>query len=304
MTPAPVTKERAGGGSAGVDRYLVVGNPIAHSRSPEIHAAFARQTGQAVSYGRLLVPVDPPGAFAAAAGGFFADGGRGLNVTLPFKVDAFDYANRHSERALLAGAVNTLAAGDGGILGDNTDGPGLVADLQDRLGVTLAGRSVLLLGAGGAARGVVMPLLQAGVAMLTVANRSRARAEQLALAFNESPVLRGAGLPRVRAVAQEAAASADLIVNATSSSVLGGSLLLPPGLFSGCRLAYDCAYGPTPSDFMTQALRGGAAQVSDGLGMLVEQAAESFLVWRGVRPSTSPVYRMLRDLIAAPTDGA
>jgi shikimate dehydrogenase len=178
-----------------------------------------------------------------------------------------------------------------------------VWDLQQRLRLNLAGRSVLLLGAGGAARGVVMSLLHAGVATLTVANRTSARAEQLAAAFNESPMLRGAGLPRVKAIAQDAAGPADLIVNATSSSVLGGPLLLPAGVFTRCRLAYDCAYGASPSEFMAQALRGGAEQVSDGLGMLVEQAAESFFIWRGVRPSTAPVYQMLRSSISAPADG-
>jgi shikimate dehydrogenase len=295
--------DTADAGTAARDRYLVVGNPIAHSRSPEIHAAFARQTGQSICYERLLVPVDPPQAFAAAVAAFVDAGGRGLNVTLPFKVSAFDYASRHSERALLAGAVNTLAVQADGIFGDNTDGAGLVSDLQARLGIDLAGASVLLIGAGGAARGVVMSLLHAGVAALTVANRTPSRAEQLAAAFNESPVLRGSGLPRVRGIAQDAAAPADVIVNATSSSVLGSALVLPAGLFTGCRLAYDCAYGAEPTGFMSQALRGGAEQASDGLGMLVEQAAESFFIWRGVRPSTAPVYRILRASLAAPADG-
>jgi len=303
------SSEEAGGGAAGAapagpHRYLVVGNPIGHSRSPEIHAAFARQTGEAVSYERLLVPLEPPGSFAAAVDRFLAEGGRGLNVTLPFKVQAYEYAARHSERAALAGAVNTLAVRDDGIHGDNTDGPGLVSDLQERLGVRLAGRSMLLLGAGGAARGVVMPLLQAGVAELTLANRTAERAQMLAAMFNGSPVLREWGLPPVRGISQDMAKPADVIVNATSSSVLGGGLALPPGIFAGCRLAYDCAYGSRPTAFMEQALLGGAAQVSDGLGMLVEQAAESFFIWRGVRPVTEPVYRMLRASIAVPRTGS
>jgi shikimate dehydrogenase len=275
-------------------RYLVVGNPIAHSRSPEIHAAFARQTGEALSYERRLVPIEPAGSFAAAVDAFVAGGGRGLNVTLPFKVQAYEYAVRHSERAALAGAVNTLAVRADGVHGDNTDGPGLTTDLRDRLGIDLAGRSVLLLGAGGAARGVVMPLLQAGVAELTIANRTAPRAQALAAMFNASPLLRDLGLPQVGAVAQDAARPADVIVNATSSSTLGDALDLPSGLFGRCRLAYDCAYGTRPTAFMELAQRGGAAQVSDGLGMLVEQAAESFFIWRGVRPATEPVYRMLR----------
>jgi shikimate dehydrogenase len=287
-----------------VDRYLVIGNPIAHSRSPEIHAAFARQTGQAISYERLLVPLAPAGEFARAVDDFFARGGRGLNVTLPFKEQAFAHAKRHSERALLAGAVNTLAFDGGTIVGDNTDGPGLVADLRDRLGFDPGGRSVLLLGAGGAARGVVMSLLRAGVSALTVANRTPVRAQALAAQFNRSAAGRSAGLPRLRAVPLAAAEPADLIVNATSSGVLAGELALPSGLFAGCAVAYDCVYAERPTPFMLQAQAGGAARTADGLGMLVEQAAESFLIWRGVRPATEPVYRMLRDALDAQASGA
>jgi shikimate dehydrogenase len=286
------------------ERYLVVGNPIAHSRSPEIHAAFARQTGEAIAYERLLVPIEPPASFARAMSAFFAGGGRGANVTLPFKEQAFGFASRHSERAGLAEAVNTLVLLDGGVFGDNTDGPGLVADLQQRLGVALAGKRVLLLGAGGAARGVVMSLLQAGVAELAVANRTPARAEVLAGRFNQSAALRDGRLPPVKALAQEAATPADVIINATSSGVLDAPHLLPAGLFRDCLLAYDCAYGPRPTAFMEQAQRGGAAVVSDGLGMLVEQAAESFLIWRGVRPSTAPVYRDLRAAVSGAAAGA
>jgi shikimate dehydrogenase len=286
------------------DRYLVVGNPIAHSRSPEIHAAFARQTGQSISYERLLVAVSPADAFARAVDQFFAGGGRGLNVTLPFKEQAFAYAGRLSQRAQLGGAVNTLALDDGVVVGDNTDGPGLVSDLRARLGFDLAGKSVLLLGAGGAARGVVMSLLLAGVAALTVANRTPARAQVLADRFNGAPAVREAGLPPVRAVALPAAEPADLIVNTTSSGVVGGELALPPGLFRGCSLAYDCVYAARPTAFMAKAQDGGAARAADGLGMLVEQAAESFLIWRGVRPDTMPVYRMVRDAIGARVAGA
>lgn len=291
-------------GDPQVDRYLVVGNPIGHSRSPEIHAAFARQTGEPISYERLLVPIAPAGEFARAVDAFFESGGRGLNVTLPFKEQAFDYAARHSERARLAGAVNTLALVAGTVVGDNTDGPGLVTDLRDRLGFDPAGRSVLLLGAGGAARGVVMSLLQAGVASLTVANRTPARAQALADRFNASAAVHDAGLPAVRGVALDAAEPADLVVNATSSGVLAGALSLPPGLFRRCALAYDCVYGARPTAFMEQARAGGAVRTSDGLGMLVEQAAESFRIWRGVRPATAPVYRILRDGIGAQAAGA
>jgi shikimate dehydrogenase len=285
------------------DRYVVVGNPIAHSRSPEIHAAFARQTGQAISYERLLVAVTPAEAFPQALDAFFAGGGRGLNVTLPFKEQAFAYAGRLSERARHAGAVNTLALDGDIVFGDNTDGPGLVTDLRDRLGFELAGRSVLLLGAGGAARGVVMSLLLAGVASLTIANRTLSRAQVVADQFNGSAAVREAGLPPVKAMALSTAESADLVVNATSSGVVAGELALPAGLFRGCSLAYDCVYAARPTAFMARAESGGAARVADGLGMLVEQAAESFLIWRGVRPDTRPVYRMVRDAIGAQAAG-
>ncbi|MBA3479945.1 MAG: shikimate dehydrogenase, partial [Lautropia sp.] len=220
-------------------RYLVVGNPIAHSRSPEIHAAFARQTGAAIRYERLLVPTEPPDAFARAMDAFFAGGGRGANVTLPFKERAFAYVARRSEGAALAQAVNTLAVRDDGIHGDNTDGPGLVADLCGRLGLDLAGKSVLLLGAGGAARGVVGSLLQAGIAELSVVNRTRARADLLAARFNDAACARSAGLPRIQALDLAAVRPADLIVNATSSGLLNGTLVLPPTLFRHCLLAYD-----------------------------------------------------------------
>ncbi len=239
------------------DRYLVVGNPISHSRSPQIHARFASQTGQAISYERLLVAVEPADAFAEAVAAFIAAGGRGLNVTLPFKERAFALATRHTPRALLAGAVNTLSAAPDGLHGDNTDGPGLVIDLQQRLGVNLAGKTVLLLGAGGAARGVVMSLLQAGIAELIVANRTPARALALAAHFNGAAAVREAGLPPVRGLDQAAACPADVIVNATSSSTLGADLALPSGLFAGCGLAYDCAYGAGPTAFMAKAMDGG-----------------------------------------------
>jgi shikimate dehydrogenase len=284
---------------AAADRYLVVGNPIGHSRSPEIHAAFARETGQAMSYDRLLVPVEPPQAFERAVRDFAAAGGCGLNVTLPFKERAFACARSHGTTARLAGAVNTLSIRPEGLHGDNTDGPGLVTDLSARLGLDLRGRTVLLLGAGGAARGVVVSLLQAGVASLTVANRTPARAEALAAHFNGAASLREAGLPLVQAAGLADAPAAELIVNTTSSGVLAEGLALRPGLFRDCLLAYDCGYGPRESAFVTAALADGARRGADGLGMLVEQAAESFLIWRGVRPRTEPVYRMLRESLVA-----
>ena len=285
-------------GATAPHRYRVVGNPIAHSRSPEIHAAFARQTGERIVYDRELIPIDPPAAFDDAVRAFAAAGGRGLNVTLPFKERAFSLADRCSDRAQVAGAVNTLCLLPDGIAGDNTDGPGLVADLTGRLGFSLAGRSVTILGAGGAARGIVYSLLSAGAAALTVANRTVARADALATELNRHPAMAGR-LPRIAAAALLEAPPADLVINATSAGVLEGHLALAPALFRHCALAYDCLYSARPTTFMTEALAGRAAIVSDGLGMLVEQAAESFLLWRGVRPLTAPVYRLLRDAVSA-----
>jgi shikimate dehydrogenase len=214
-------------------RYLVVGNPIAHSRSPEIQAAFARETGEPVRYERMLVPVEPPEAFDRAVRDFAAAGGLGLNVTLPFKERAFALAASHGAAARLAGAVNTLSIRDDGIHGDNTDGAGQVSDLRHRLGIDLRGRTVLLLGAGGAARGVVTSLLEAGIASLAVANRTLARAEALAAHFNDAPALRDAGLPRVADTALEDAQCADLVVNTTTRGWTPEALALRTGLIRG-----------------------------------------------------------------------
>ncbi|MGE0799705.1 MAG: shikimate dehydrogenase [Lautropia sp.] len=295
------------------DRYRVVGNPIAHSRSPQIHAEFARQTGHPIEYDRELIPVEPPQAFDQSIRAFIAAGGRGCNVTLPFKTRAFALATRVADRARSAGAVNTLRFdGDGAIFGDNTDGAGLVADLTARLGFALAGRSVTVLGAGGAARGIVRPLLAAGVARLVVANRNAARAEALVAECRGAAggdsggvtsgepggVTSGAAPLPLAAAALADAPAADLVINTTSAGVVAAPLALPPALFSGCALAYDCSYAAQPTGFMRTAQAGGAAAVADGLGMLVEQAAESFLIWRGVRPDTEPVYRLLRAALS------
>lgn len=297
------------------DRYAVIGNPIAHSRSPQIHAAFASAAGEAIDYGRLLAPIEPPGAFEATVRAFFSGGGRGLNVTVPFKERAFRLAGRLTPRAAAAGAVNTLAWQDDVLLGDNTDGAGLVADIEDRLGLALAGRRVLLLGAGGAARGVVLPLVDAGVASLTIANRSVARAQGLVSAFARVAAVPLAAVDLAGLVASTAAPAApaatppatsaggfDVIVNATSSGLQSGGFVLAPRLFRGCLLALDMVYGAEPTPFMTQALDGGAGRVSDGLGMLVGQAAESYRLWRGTRPGTEAVYAMLRAALAAGVD--
>jgi shikimate dehydrogenase len=266
-----------------MDRYVVIGNPVAHSRSPDIHARFARETGEAIAYERLLVE---PGDFARAAREFFASGGCGANVTLPFKVDAFAFAQAHTPRAGQAGAVNTLALRGGAILGDNTDGAGLVRDLTSNLGLALAGKRILLLGAGGAARGVVGPLLALSPAALVIANRTPERAVELARAFAAAGPVSPAGL-------DEMGSGYDLVVNATSSSTHGERLALPAGVFAPGALAYDMAYG-VPAKAFLDAARAAGARASDGLGMLVEQAAESFFLWRGKRPGTAGVIAALR----------
>jgi shikimate dehydrogenase len=262
------------------DRYAVIGNPVTHSKSPWIHAQFARATGEDIEYGRIEAPVD---GFARAVEAFRAQGGRGLNVTLPFKGEAFRFCAATSARGAAAQAVNTLVLDRGRPWGDNTDGVGLVRDLGVNLKRKLAGAHILLMGAGGAAQGVIGPLAQAGAAAIVIANRTVPRAQALA-----------ARIPGAEACAYEALAgrSFDLVVNATSAG-LGGELPpLPAGLFRPGALAYEMVYGRV-TPFMAMA-RAAGAQVSDGLGMLVEQAAESFLVWRGVRPQTAGVLAALR----------
>ncbi|MCP5266263.1 MAG: shikimate dehydrogenase [Burkholderiaceae bacterium] len=275
---------------AGPDRYAVFGNPISHSRSPAIHRMFASQTGQAISYEKRLAPLD---GFAAAVDAYRLEGGRGCNVTVPFKLDAARYATALSQRARAAGAVNTLRFdADGGCYGDNTDGAGLVADLTQRLGLDLAGARVALLGAGGAARGVVLPLLDAGVESLLIVNRTAARALELASLAGDARVV-GAGLDAL------GEATASVVINATSAGLDGSALALPASLWDRVELAYDMVYGRKPTAFMCEATQRACPRVADGLGMLVEQAAESFLLWRGVRPQTAPVYQALRVAIDA-----
>lgn len=262
------------------DRYAVFGNPIAHSKSPLIHAAFARQTAQDMTYEAILAPKDD---FAGSVARFVAAGGRGANVTVPFKEQAFALASRCSPRAERAGAVNTLNFDADGVLGDNTDGAGLVSDLTRNLGRPLAGKRILVLGAGGAARGAIGPLLDQHPAALVIANRTVSRAEELAELFDQAATACGfAALD----------ASFDIIVNATAASLAGELPPLSPDLFTADTLAYDMMYGrDTP--FLAFAREHGAA-TADGLGMLVEQAAEAFALWRGVRPDTASVIAMLR----------
>jgi shikimate dehydrogenase len=265
------------------DRYAVIGNPIAHSKSPEIHAAFARATRQDIEYGRILAPLDD---FAAAVAAFRAAGGRGLNVTLPFKGEAFRLATAPTDRARAVEAVNTLSFEGTRVGGDTTDGVGLARDLGGQLGAPIDGRRVLLLGAGGAARSVIPALLDAQPAALVVVNRTAERASELERQFGGRVQAVGFGaLPR---------RPFDIVINATSAGHAGELPPLGRSLFAPGALAYDMTYGPGAEPFLAAARAAGAARLADGLGMLVEQAAESFFVWRGVRPDTAPVLAMLR----------
>lgn len=275
------------------DLYCVFGNPIAHSKSPAIHAAFAQQTGEDLRYEARLVAVD---GFFAAISDFVAEGGRGANVTVPFKEEAYRRCDRLSDRAARAGAVNTLQFIDGGVYGDNTDGAGLVRDIRVNLGRSLAGQRILLLGAGGASRGVIAPLLAEKPVALVIANRSPDKAQQLSAAFADlaaGAVLSGG------AFAQLAGQQFDIVINATSASLSGDSLPLPAGIFAPGSLAYDMMYGKGETPFLAQARAQGAAHWADGLGMLVEQAAEAFTVWRGKRPETAGVLASLRAALSA-----
>lgn len=269
-----------------MDRYAVIGNPIAHSKSPEIHGLFAHQTGQQLTYEKLWSELD---AFAATAQAFFGAGGRGLNVTVPFKEEAFSLADRLTERACLAGAVNTLAMQeDGRLLGDNTDGAGLTADVIGQ-GWRIDGGRILLIGAGGAVRGVIGPLLQHKPLCLVIANRTAEKAQQLASLFHDLGPVRACGLKDL------AGERFDLVINGTSAGLSGQMPELPGELFAPGASAYDMVYGAAPTAFMQWALDQGAERVSDGLGMLVAQAAEAFYVWRGVRPETASVESALRS---------
>jgi shikimate dehydrogenase len=279
------------------DRYAVFGNPVAHSRSPLIHTEFARQTGQDISYSAILAPLD---GFPGAVRDFAAQGARGANVTLPFKVEAYALANSVTARAESARAANTLVFERGLIEADNTDGAGLVTDLQINLGCPVRAKRVLLMGAGGAARGVLLPLLIERPASITIANRTQARAQGLQVEFAAIAADRGAQIQAIPLQASDYAGlrgcEFDLVINATSSS-LGRELPpLPVGVFSREALAYDMMYGSGLTPFLEFALAQGVAHAADGLGMLVEQAAESFFLWRRVRPDTRPVLARLRSV--------
>ena len=272
-----------------MDRYVVFGNPIAHSKSPVLHRLFAEQTGQAMQYDTLLAPLDD---FQGCAAAFFKEG-RGANVTVPFKEQAYHLASQLSARAQRAGAVNTLSKlADGSLLGDNTDGAGLVRDMTVNAGFSLKGKRILILGAGGAVRGALEPILAQGPASVTIANRTVEKAEGLAELFSDLGPVAASGFDWLRE-------PVDLIINATSASLAGevppiASSLIEPGN----TLCYDMMYGKEQTPFCAWAVEHGAGQVMDGLGMLAEQAAEAFFVWRGVRPDTAPALAQLRRLLA------
>jgi shikimate dehydrogenase len=277
--------------SAAPDPYGVVGHPVSHSLSPFIHGMFARETGQAMSY--RLYDVSP-GEFATFVAGFFDRGGRGLNVTVPHKVVAVEAANELTARAAHAAAVNTLALRDDGtILGDNTDGVGLVRDLCDNLGLVVTNRRVLVIGAGGATRGVLAPLLGLSPTIVVIANRTPDRAAALAAAFSDLGATQGVGFEDV------GSEPFDLIINATSASLSGDMPPVPAGVVGRATVCYDLAYGRTATAFVDWANAQGCAQALQGWGMLVEQAAEAFRLWRGVRPATGTVLMALKERGAA-----
>ena len=271
------------------DRYAVIGNPISHSQSPFIHTEFASATEQTLVYEKLFAEI---GQFDTVVKAFFAEGGKGLNVTLPFKGDAFRFADEVSEAARLAEAVNTLTLRDGRIYGDNTDGTGLVRDIVENLDVPIAGQRVLLLGAGGAVRGVLQPLLAQNPASLTIANRTVIKAESLANQFR--------GVGDIEAVGYDALDGRhfDIVINGTSTSLSNELPPIPAGIFTGRSLAYDMVYSRGLTPFLRRAQTENAGMLADGLGMLVEQAAESFRIWRGIQPATRKVTNLLREVLA------
>lgn len=267
------------------DQYAVMGNPITHSKSPRIHTLFAEQTGQALEYTAIQVDV---GGFSQAVGNFGAAGGKGLNITVPFKQQAWELVDQRSERAELAGAVNTIKFDGDTLLGDNTDGVGLVNDLTLNHQIKLKGKRILLMGAGGAARGVLAPLLSQQPSQLLIANRTVDKAVELATRFADMGSIKGSGYDDL------CGQQFDIVINATAASLQGELPPLPENILANNACCYDMMYGAAPTTFMQWATEHGAMKVLDGLGMLVEQAAESFFIWRGVRPESTVVIKTLR----------
>jgi len=269
-----------------LDRYAVFGNPIAHSKSPQIHQQFARQCGQSLSYTAELAEI---GQFEQAVRQFIESGGKGMNVTVPFKEDAWQLADSLSERAQRAGAVNTLMLKpDGSLYGDTTDGTGLVNDLTKNHAITIAGSDMLIIGAGGAVRGVLEEILLQQPASIVIANRTKHKAVQLADDFADLGNISGCGLDEI------GERNFDLVINGTSASLQGDLPPLPGTIFKSGACSYDMMYAAQPTPFMTWSTKNGAEQVFDGLGMLVEQAAESFSIWRGIKPETAEVITAIR----------
>ncbi|NVK40787.1 MAG: shikimate dehydrogenase [Oceanospirillaceae bacterium] len=274
-----------------MDRYAVFGNPIGHSKSPQIHRAFAQQTEQSLTYDAVLVPEN---GFEVAVADFFDHSGKGLNITVPFKQKAWAAAQRRTPAAELAGAVNTLYRDEQGRLcGDNTDGTGMVRDILVNHGGMIRGKRVLVLGAGGAVRGVLQPLLEQRPEALVIANRTVAKAEQLAELFEHLGPVRGCGYDDLEGQVF------DLVINGTAASLAGELPPLPSGLLENGAWCYDMMYGAGTTPFCRWAEAQGASVTLDGLGMLVEQAAESFAIWRGVRPQTTAVIQQVREALTA-----
>lgn len=266
----------------------VVGNPVAHSYSPAIHELFAKQFGDNISYEKIEIPM---GEFESAIGDLIDEEYFGINVTIPFKVDAYRCSTKCSSQARQSRAVNTLTFQGGKILGENTDGSGFIRDLEERLRFAVKDKSILILGAGGGVRGILPALMDRQPKSVTVANRSTARASELCDEFGIQSILYD----------ETGSENYDLIINATPTSLQNKAPLVSPFAFDGCALAYDLVYAAAPTSFMELAKRGGAKETSDGLGMLVEQAADSYALWMGHRPETASVYRAIREML---TDSA
>ncbi|HDR9049035.1 MULTISPECIES: shikimate dehydrogenase [Burkholderia] len=275
------------------DQYAVIGNPIGHTKSPLIHGLFAEESHQDISYTAIEGPLEPDDAFAATVRSFFAAGGKGMNVTAPFKLKAFAMADERSERAALAGAANTLSFRDGRIIAENFDGVGLVRDIEVNLNLPMAGKRVLVLGAGGAVRGALLPFIAARPAELVVANRDVAKVEALIARVATGNSLVACGYDDLAAMGRF-----DLVVNATSASLSGELPPVPPSVFDPRGAAYELVYGKRLTPFLRHARHAGVLGIADGVGMLVEQAAEAFAWWRGVRPET----RAVIDRLTVPLD--
>jgi shikimate dehydrogenase len=269
------------------DKYAVFGNPIAHSKSPVIHEQFAKQTQQDITYTRELAPID---GLAKAIKTFAAEGGKGANITVPFKQEAYELCDKLSKRARQAGAVNTLIISDGEITGDNTDGIGMVRDIIDNYGWQISGKTILLLGAGGAVRGVLGPLLEQNPKQVFISNRTVEKAQNLAQAFSKQGHIQALSFDQVPHHAL------DIIINGTSASLSGEVPPIPPTCVGEQTQCYDMMYAKEPTAFLVWAAQQGATQLADGLGMLAEQAAESFRLWRGVKPKTEEVIATIKRL--------